>query len=219
MPALFTRRANRIARRSVAAALFVIVAVPLALMVYVRSSFATGEHRDIAQPVAFDHRIHAKDLRIDCRFCHSGADRGAAAGLPPTVACMGCHSKVWRESRQFAPVRASLETGRPIAWRRVSRMPDFVYFDHSIHVAKGVGCVSCHGRVDQMAQVTQATPLSMRWCVECHRDPGPQLRPKELVTSMAWTPPSTSAAADSLSTRLTTQYHVRSLVSCSTCHR
>jgi hypothetical protein len=219
MPALFTRRANRIARRSVAAALFVIVAVPLALMVYVRSSFATGEHRDIAQPVAFDHRIHAKDLRIDCRFCHSGADRGAVAGLPPTVACMGCHSKVWRESEQFAPVRASLATHRPIQWRRVNALPDFVFFDHSIHLAKGVGCATCHGHVAEMARVSQATPLSMRWCVECHRDPGPNLRPREMVASTSWTPPTGKVAADSLSADLTLRYHVRQLTSCSTCHR
>lgn len=219
MPALFTPRANVIARSSLAAALFVLVAVPLALMIYVRTSFATGEHRAVAQPIAFDHRIHANGLRIDCRFCHSGVEQSANAGLPPTVACMGCHSKVWRESQQFAPVRASIASGRPIAWQRVNAVPDFVFFDHSIHVAKGVGCVTCHGRVDQMQSVTQATPLTMRWCLDCHRDPGPNLRPKELVASMAWTPPLDRAAADSLSATLVQTSHVRRLTSCSTCHR
>jgi hypothetical protein len=219
MPALFSRRANSVARGSLAAGLFVLVAVPLALMIYVRTSFATGEHRDIAQPIPFDHRIHTNGLRIDCRFCHSSVERGASAGLPPTVACIGCHNKVWRESQELAPVRASMETGRPILWRRVNALPDFVYFDHSIHVAKGVGCATCHGRVDQMAQVSQATPLSMRWCVDCHRDPSPNLRPKELVTAMAWQPPANKASADSLGASLARLYHVRRLTSCSTCHR
>jgi hypothetical protein len=219
MPALFSRRANSIARSSLAAALFVLVVVPLALMVYVRTSFATGEHRDIAQPIAFDHRIHAHDLHIDCRFCHSDVARSASAGLPPTVACVGCHSKVWRESEQFAPIRASITTNRPVVWKRVNAVPDFVFFDHSIHVAKGVGCATCHGRVDQMAQVSQATPMSMRWCLDCHRDPGPNLRPTEEIASMEWAPPRDAKAADSLGAKLMQRYHVRSLTSCSTCHR
>jgi hypothetical protein len=219
MPALFSPRANTIARGSLIIALMIVVAVPAALMGYVRSSRATGEHANVTQPIPFDHRIHAHDLKIDCRFCHSTVERAASAGLPPTVACVGCHSQVWRESQQLAPVRASIDSQRPIAWRRVNALPDFVFFDHSIHVAKGVGCATCHGRVDQMARVQQATPLSMQWCVSCHRDPAPQLRPKEFITAMDWRPPQDSAAAHALSGQLASENHVRSRTNCSTCHR
>jgi hypothetical protein len=219
MPALFTPRANAIARGSLIAALCLVVAIPAALMGYVRSPLATGKHANIAQPIPFDHRIHAHDLKLDCRFCHSSVERAATAGLPPTVACVGCHNKVWRESRQFAPVRASIDSQRPIAWQRVNAMPDFVFFDHSIHVAKGVGCATCHGRVDQMARVEQTTSMSMDWCVSCHRDPAASLRPKEFITTMDWTPPRDSGAAHTLGARLVADNHVRSLMSCSTCHR
>jgi hypothetical protein len=219
VPALFPPRANAFARGSLLAVIVVAVAVPLALMVYVRTSFATGEHADIAQPIPFDHRIHARGLRIDCRFCHSTVERAATAGIPPTIACVGCHNKAWRESEQFAPVRASLQSGRPIPWRRVNALPDFVYFDHSIHVAKGVGCATCHGRVDQMERVSQATPLSMRWCLDCHRDPARHLRPRTAIASMEWTPPAGHAARDSLAAALAAEYRVRRLTDCSDCHR
>lgn len=194
MPALFSPRANAIARGTFAAVLIIAAAVVAGMMIYVRTSFATGEHADIAQPIPFDHRIHAHDLKIDCRFCHSTVERAASAGFPPTVACIGCHSKVWQESPQFAPVRQSIAESRPIAWRRVNALPDFVYFNHSIHVAKGFGCATCHGNVDRMQRVSQATPLSMHWCLDCHRNPAPNQEPNVAIP-------------------------VRSLTSCSTCHR
>lgn len=216
MPALFPWWANSVARASLVALLAIAVGVPVALMVWVRTSFATGEHADVKQPIAFDHRVHAHALRIDCRFCHAGAQVAAPAGLPPTTACVGCHNPGLRESRTFAPVRASIASGRPIPWRRVNAVPDFVFFDHSVHLAKGVGCETCHGRVDQMAQVSQATPMSMAWCVSCHRDPAPNLRPRSEITTMGWTPPRDSVA---LAERLMRENHVRSLTNCSTCHR
>lgn len=219
MPALFSRRSNAIARRILLALIAAAVAAPTSLMVYVRTSFASGRHASVPQPVPFDHRIHARDLGVDCRFCHASVEIAAAAGMPPTVACVACHSTVWRESEAFAPIRASLRSGRPVPWRRVTGLPDFVFFDHSIHVAKGVGCATCHGRVDEMAQVTQASSLSMAWCVRCHRDPGPALRPRDAVTTMTWTPPRDDTAAAALRARLTRTYHVRSLTNCSTCHR
>jgi hypothetical protein len=193
MPALFPRWTNSVARGSLFAAVVVALGVPATLMIWVRTSFASGEHASIVQPVPFDHRVHAHSLRIDCRYCHSTVELGADAGIPPTVACVSCHKTSLYESKTFAPVRASLASGRPIEWRRVNALPDFVFFDHSIHIAKGVGCATCHGRVDQMAQVEQATPMSMGWCLSCHRDPMPHLQPGAK--------------------------QARSLTSCTTCHR
>src|SRR5262249_29689936 len=154
----------------------IMIGVPIALMLWVRTSFAIGQYASVAQPIQFDHRVHAHSLRIDCRFCHSTVDVSAHAGVPPTTACVGCHTQAIQESKTFAPVRASLMANRPIAWQRVNELPDFVFFDHSIHVAKGVGCETCHGRVDRMARVSQVRPLTMGWCLSCHRDPAPNLR-------------------------------------------
>ncbi|MGH9887069.1 MAG: cytochrome c3 family protein [bacterium] len=196
------------------------IGVPLALMVWVRSSFATGEHATIVQPVPFDHRIHAHALRVDCTYCHATVTAAAPAGLPPTAACVGCHNKSLLASAPFAPVRTSLATHTPIAWRRVNALPDFVFFNHSIHIAKGVGCETCHGRVDQMAQVSQATPLSMGWCLSCHRDPAPNLRPRSEITTMGWAA-ANHAGSDSAATgeRFMQEYGVARLTTCSTCHR
>jgi hypothetical protein len=219
MPALFPRWTNPVARGSLLAIVAVAIGLPLALMGWVRTSYATGRNRDVAQPVPFDHRIHARGLQIDCRYCHASVERAATAGLPPTAACVGCHTPAWIESAPFAPVRASLSEHRPIAWQRVNALPDFVFFDHSIHVAKGVGCETCHGRVDEMARVAQATPLSMSWCLDCHRNPAPNLRPRAAVTQMGWIPTPTQAAGDSLGAQLMHQYGVRRLTNCTTCHR
>jgi len=195
------------------------IGVPVALMVWVRTSYATGEHADVVQPIAFDHRVHAHGLRIDCRYCHATAEAGASAGLPPTVACVGCHTNAMMQSAPLAPVRASLASNRPIQWRRVNALPDFVFFDHSIHVAKGIGCESCHGRVDQMERVAQATPMSMGWCVSCHRDPGPYVRPRSEITTMGWDAAHAGAASDTMHRRLAHEYAVTSRTDCSTCHR
>lgn len=219
MSALFPWWANSVARASLLAVLIVAVGIPIALMVWVRSSFATGEHAVVPQPIRFDHRIHAHGLRIDCRFCHSSVELAPMAGVPPTTACVGCHTNALQASPTFAPVRASLASMRPIAWRRVNELPDFVFFDHSIHVAKGVGCETCHGRVDQMAQVFQATPMAMQWCVGCHRDPVPNLRPRDQITTMGWTDAHSPAVRDSIGRALMSAHGVQRLTSCTTCHR
>ena len=220
MPALFPRWTNVVARGTLLAIVAIAGGIPVALMLWVRTSYATGEGAAVPQPIAFDHRVHAHSLRIDCRYCHATVERAANAGLPPTVACVGCHNKVMRESKPLAPVMASLASNRPIAWRRVDALPDFVFFDHSIHVAKGVGCETCHGRVDEMAQVAQAAPMSMGWCVSCHRDPAPNLRPRAEITTMGWSAAHPrSAASDSLGARLMREYRVQRLTNCSTCHR
>jgi hypothetical protein len=140
------------------------------------------------QPVPFSHRLHAGQLGMDCRYCHANVERSAEAMVPPTQTCMGCHSVVRPDSAALAPVRESWETGQPVEWVRVHNLPDHAYFDHSIHLSAGVGCVSCHGRIDQMEVVTVQTPLSMGWCLDCHRNPEPNLRPVSEITNMAWEP-------------------------------
>lgn len=138
------------------------------------------------QPVPFSHRIHAGQLGMDCRYCHANVERSGEAMVPPTQTCMGCHSVIRPDSAALRPVRESWETGEPVEWVRVHNVPDHAYFDHSIHLSAGVGCVSCHGRIDQMEVVTLQTPLSMSWCLDCHRNPEPNLRPVSEITNMAW---------------------------------
>ena len=136
------------------------------------------------QPVEFSHKLHAGDMGMDCRYCHSTVERAPMAAIPPTETCMNCHSKVRTDSAKLFPVRESFATDQPIPWVRVHNLPDYVYFDHSAPLAAGVGCVSCHGRIDEMPRVNQQKPLSMGWCLECHRDPAPNLRDPALVTKM-----------------------------------
>ncbi|MBX3275091.1 MAG: cytochrome c3 family protein [Sandaracinaceae bacterium] len=139
------------------------------------------------QPVAYSHRLHAGQLGIDCRYCHANVERSFEAMVPPTQTCMGCHAVVRTDSARLAPVRESWESGMPVSWIRVHNVPDHVFFDHSVHLSAGVGCVTCHGRVDRMEVVSIAEPLSMGWCLDCHRDPEPHLRPVSRVTDMTWT--------------------------------
>jgi hypothetical protein len=168
------------------------------------------------QPVPFSHALHAGELGMDCRYCHTTVETAAEAAIPPTATCMNCHERIAPESEKLLPVRESHATGRPIDWVRVHDLPDFVYFDHSAHVSRGVSCVSCHGRVDQMEQVYQAKTLSMAWCLDCHRHPEEHIRPKEFVTDLDWTP--TESARD-LGARLKEQYNLNPSTDCSTCHR
>ena len=186
------------------------------LFFYVRSPLARGMQDPIEQPIQFDHRHHTRDEGIDCRFCHSSVDRSPHAGIPATQLCLNCHSQIWNQSPLLDPVRRSFIEGTPIVWKKVNDVPDFVYFNHSIHVNKGVGCVTCHGRIDQMAAVEKAQPLTMSWCLDCHRNPEKNLRPVEEVTNMAWVPEGDPAEAGKQYAELN-QVHTRT--SCSTCHR
>jgi hypothetical protein len=163
--------------------------------------------------VPFSHRHHVGELGIDCRFCHADAERSAAAGLPGAGICMKCHAELWTTAAMLEPVRASWRTGTPLYWSRVHDLPDFVYFDHSVHLRKGVGCSTCHGRVDEMALTWKAVPLQMNWCVDCHEHPQGRLRPRTQLYDMAWQP----AGADDLAGR----YHLalEQLGNCSVCHR
>ena len=146
-----------------------------------RSPYTTGQNVTRNQPVPFSHEHHVGGLGLDCRYCHTSVEKARFAGLPPTETCMTCHSQIWTNAEMLAPVRTSLAENKPIAWQRVHRLPDYVYFDHSVHVAKGVGCTTCHGAVDQMPLMRQAAPLTMQWCLDCHRDPGKSIQPRETV--------------------------------------
>ncbi len=202
--------------------LLAIPAVPLAalatLMVLVRSPLGTYRDSPLEQPIDFDHRHHVVDDGIDCRFCHSTVERSSTAGYPSTATCMRCHDQIWNRSALLDPVRAGYFQDRPIPWRRVHELPEFVYFDHSIHVNKGVGCAECHGRVDQMGAVMQVAPLTMAWCLDCHRNPVPHLRPLDQITSMTWAPPPAPQGA-ALQAALARQLDVKPRTSCTTCHR
>ncbi|MCU0724483.1 MAG: cytochrome c family protein [Planctomycetes bacterium] len=168
------------------------------------------------QPVAYSHRLHAGELGIDCRYCHDGVESSSHAAVPPTATCMNCHATVRTTSEKLAPVFSSHRTGLPIRWVRVHDLPDYAYFSHEAHVRRGVGCVSCHGRVDRMEVVYQHEPLSMGWCLDCHRDPAPWLRPPEAVTKMDWMP---DGDARETGERIRRELGVDPSTDCSTCHR
>ncbi len=216
MSLLFRPRHNTLAHVT----LFVLAAGGLGtiggLLIYVRTPYARMMEDPIEQPLQFDHRHHTRDEGIDCRYCHNTVDRSPNASIPPTSLCLNCHSQVWNKSPLLEPVRQSFFQNKPLEWRRVYRVPDFVYFNHAIHVNKGVGCVSCHGRVDQMAAVEKATPLTMAWCLDCHRNPEKNLRPIEELTNMTWKP-----EGDPVETgrALAERYDVHTRTSCTTCHR
>jgi hypothetical protein len=150
--------------------------------------YGTDKHMAVGytpvQPVPYSHKLHAGDLGIDCRYCHNTVERSAQANVPPTETCMNCHSQVKKDSAALQPVRDSFETGEPVEWVRVHNLPDYVYFDHSVHMAAGVGCESCHGRVDQMIEVSQVQPLTMGWCLDCHRNSSEHIRDPKDVTKM-----------------------------------
>jgi hypothetical protein len=187
-------------------------------MIYVRTPYHQRRQYPLDQPVQFDHRHHVRDDGIDCLYCHSGARNAAYAGIPSAELCMGCHAQVYPDSVQLEPVRRSYFSGRPLPWNRVHDLPDYVYFNHSIHVNKGVGCANCHGRVDRMALDFQTESLAMGWCLDCHRDPGRHLRPRVEITSMEWKPPP-GAEGDRLARELVERYDVKKLDHCTACHR
>lgn len=172
------------------------------------------------QPIPFSHALHAGDLGMDCRYCHSTVEEAAVAAIPPTSVCMNCHERIRPDSPLLEPLRASVRSGDPVPWVRVHDLPDYVYFDHSAHVLSGVSCVECHGRVDRMERVKQVEPLSMGWCLDCHRNPEPIRRPLDFVTQLDWVAPSDLAPADLPARRLTKDSNGRDpMEDCSTCHR
>jgi hypothetical protein len=186
MAQIFHPSTNTIAKATIFGALLVIAAAAWVGAQVYRSSYVTKVHEAIEQPVQFSHEHHVAGLGIDCRYCHPTVETEAFAGMPNTKTCMTCHSQIWTNAEILAPVRTSWQTGTPIRWNRVHDLPDFAHFDHSVHVQKGIGCVSCHGRVDQMPLLWKEYSLQMEWCLSCHRDPAQHVRPREQVFSLDW---------------------------------
>jgi cytochrome c7-like protein/class III cytochrome C family protein len=216
VPQIFHRSTNTLSRLSLFGVLFLVAAGLWGLAVVNRSGYVTQVGLARQQPVQFSHKHHAGQLGIDCRYCHASVERAAYASIPPTATCMNCHSRIWADSAFLEPVRASLRQDRSIPWIKVNDLPDFVYFDHHIHVRKGVGCVTCHGRVDEMNQVWQASSLQMEWCLDCHRHPERYVRPRDHVFDLAWRPDVDQAT---LGARLVREYDIHTRVDCDTCHR
>jgi len=219
MPQIFHRSTNTLSRLSIFGALFMVFGLLWLLAGITRSSYLTEEGVARAQPVPFSHEHHVAGLGIDCRYCHTGVEVSSFAGLPPTATCMNCHAQIWSTSDMLKPVRDSYQNGVPLRWTRVHNLPDFVYFNHSIHVNKGIGCASCHGRVDRMPLMWQNASLQMEWCLNCHRHPEQYIRPRDQVFNMEWQPAEDQLV---LGSKLLKEYNIqnaRSLTSCSTCHR
>ena len=227
MPQIFHPSTNTLARLSIFGGLFLLAFGVWALAEINRSSYNTGAFVEREQPVQFSHKHHTGDDGIDCRYCHTSVEVSNTAGMPPTKTCMNCHSQIWSDSPYLEPVRASWRENKPIEWTRVHDLPDYVYFNHSIHVAKGVGCSTCHGRVDEMPLVYQAASLQMEWCLECHREPERWLRPKEEVFNMRWQSENQygeNKTEEQLAhgRELVKKYNVQHkavMQSCTTCHR
>jgi len=186
------------------------------LIAYALSPQTTNIGYAPEQPLPYSHAQHVSELGIDCIYCHNTVEIAAQASIPPTQTCMNCHASIHKDTETLAAVRESYETGMSIPWVRVHDLPDFVFFNHSAHLSAGVSCLSCHGRVDQMDVVSQTEPLSMSWCLDCHRDPDPHLRPKDKVTDLAWTPP---GEARELGAALRAEHDIQPSTSCSVCHR
>jgi hypothetical protein len=219
VPQLFSPKINIIATASLLGGVLALVLLLWAGLVYTRSSYGTGAGTTRVQPVPFSHEHHVGVLAIDCRYCHTSVENAAFAGIPPTKTCMNCHSQIWVGSQVLQPVRESYRSDQSLRWRRIYNLPGFVYFDHSIHVQKGVGCATCHGRIDEMPFTYQAPSLLMEWCLECHRNPERQVRPREEVFNMQYRQPDDQIA---LGRKLVKQYAIKdpaSLTSCSVCHR
>lgn len=184
MAQIFRSRANAIARLAIAAVVALALLLTGVAIALNYSPYSTGVGSTPEQPVPFSHKHHTGTLGIDCRYCHTSVERSRFAGLPDTRTCMTCHSQLWTNAEMLAPVRESLKQNEPLRWRRVHDLADYVYFDHRAHVTNGVACESCHGRVDKMPLISQKAPLTMQWCLECHRNPGPHLREPEAITAM-----------------------------------
>lgn len=216
MAQIFHYSFNVISKVSIFGAIFFLIGIGGALALFVRSSYATNKGIAITQPIQFSHAHHVSGLGIDCRYCHTSVEDSSFAGMPPTKTCMNCHSQIWVGSAMLEPVRESYRTGKSIEWQRVHRLAGFVYFDHSIHVSKGIGCASCHGQVNEMQAISQKGTLLMEWCLDCHRDPKQHVRPRDQVFNMDYKP---EGDQQEVGQKLVEKYHIRSLIQCSTCHR
>ena len=216
MPQIFQRSANTLSNLSLAGLLIVVGSLLFTAILLARSNYVTRAHEYVEQPVQFSHRHHVKDDGIDCRYCHTSVETSSFAGIPPTKTCMNCHSQIWNQAPILEPIRASFREDKPMRWVRVHDLPDFVYFNHSIHVKKGMGCETCHGRIDEMPLTLQQNTLQMEWCVNCHRNPENYVRPRSEIYTMGYKPPVPQSV---IGAQLVKEYGIRGNTSCSTCHR
>ena len=215
----FSPSMNVVAKVGLVAAVMGLAILTLVCLIYTRSSYGTGSGLALVQPIPFSHQHHVGILGIDCRYCHTSVEQSSFAGIPPTKTCMNCHSQIWVGSQILEPVRESYRTDEAIRWKRVYNLPGFVYFDHHVHVQKGIGCTSCHGRIDEMPFTYQEPSLLMEWCLGCHRNPEQRIQPRDTVFNMRYQQPDDQNA---LGRSLVKEYRVRDttyLTSCSTCHR
>jgi hypothetical protein len=217
MSQIFHPSTNTLSKVSIFGAVFILAGVVFVLNEMNRSPYVTQASVSREQPVPFSHKHHVAGIGIDCRYCHTSVETSAFAGIPPTETCMSCHSQIWADSPMLEPVRESFRSGRSLEWTRVHDLPDFVYFNHSIHVTKGgIGCATCHGRVDQMPLMWKENTLHMEWCLDCHRAPEKYVRPRDQVFRMDYVPAEDQTA---LGARLVAEYRIRKLTDCSVCHR
>jgi len=216
MPQIFHRSANTIAKVSIFGAVFFIAGLFGLFDEVNRSPWVTQAHVARDQPIQFSHERHVAGNGIDCRYCHTSVEDSSFAGIPPTKTCMNCHSQIFANSPFLEPVRSSFRTGTSILWTRVDDLPDFVYFNHSIHLHKGIGCTTCHGPVDRMPLMRQEASLQMEWCLDCHRNPEQYVRPRDAVFRADYVKPPDQTE---LGRRLIAEYQIQKLTSCSTCHR
>ncbi len=216
MAQLFRPSSNTIAKVSITAVVLLASATLSVAYMIDRGSWITSVRSAPEQPIAFSHKHHVKDDGIDCRYCHTSVETSHFAGLPATETCMTCHSQIWNNVTATQAIRDSWASGQSIAWTRVHNLPDFVYFNHSIHVNKGIGCSACHGNVSEMPLIYKVNTLNMNWCVNCHRNPAKFIRPRSEVFNVAYIYPDNQ---DELGAKLVKEYHVQSLTDCATCHR
>jgi hypothetical protein len=216
MPQLFPKRINTIAKLSIIGVLGAVVGLLVLGGILTRAPYYTQVGIPREQGVPFSHKHHVGGVGIDCRFCHSSVEKGAFAGIPPTTTCMKCHSQIFADAPMLAPVRESMKTGKPMEWVKVHDLPDYVYFNHSIHVAKGMACVTCHGQVDQMPLMMKQNTLHMEWCLSCHTNPEKFVRPREHVFDPLW---KSEENQKTLGERLVKEYKIKKLTDCSVCHR
>lgn len=216
MAQIFHHSTNTLSKVSIFGVLFLVGgALFLAAEIH-RSPYVTQAGVAREQPVPFSHAHHVGGMGVDCRYCHTSVETSAVAGIPPTKTCMNCHAQIWNQSPMLEPVRESFRTDRSIQWTKVNDLPDFAYFNHSAHVNKGVGCTTCHGRVDQMPLMWQETSLQMEWCLECHRHPERYVRPRSEVFNPRWEPPANQIEEGR---RLVKEYGIQPRTACSACHR
>jgi Cytochrome c7 and related cytochrome c len=220
MAQIFNRGANNIAKASIAVAVVLAGVVGYAYTQIARSSYLTNRYLERQQPVQFSHKHHVGDDGIDCRYCHTSVETSSSAGMPPTQTCMNCHSQIWSDSPYLEPVRASYRDNKPIQWLKVHDLPEYAYFNHSIHIAKGVGCSSCHGDIASMPAVYQENTLQMEWCLSCHRDPSPNIRPKSEIYNTSYNSADITDEQQKEVNESVKKLRSREmLTSCSTCHR